>query len=93
MAFEWLNKLVKKVAAEVHKSKIEDFEKRIAEMEKNQKLIMKSLQDNESKIEKLDDRVYQANMESATAVGAIKTLAQIEIKKNNSQSNNIENGK
>lgn len=77
--FKWFGK---RVASEVHKSKIEDFEKRIADMEKNQKLIMKSLENNESKIEKLDDRVYKANMESATAVGAIKTLVQSGIQNN-----------
>lgn len=87
MAWDWMNKIVHKIASEAHKSKIEDFEKRIAEMEKNQKLILKSLKDNEESLKKMDDRIYQANMESSKAVGAIQTVIQSGI-----MSNSIKNG-
>lgn len=97
MAWDWLNKIVRKVAAEVHKSKIDEFEKRILEIEQKQAVILKTIQDNQTKLDKLDDRLYQANMESASAVGAIKTLIQTGIQNNklltqgdnnNEQSNN-----
>ena len=39
MGWEWLNKVVRKVAAEVHKSKIDEFEKRILAMEQKQEVI------------------------------------------------------
>lgn len=76
MAWDWLNKIVRKVASEVHKSKIEDFEKRILEIERKQEVILKTMTDNQNKLDKLDDRLYDANLKSAAAVGAINTLIQ-----------------
>jgi hypothetical protein len=86
MNWDWLNKIVRKVAAEVHKTKIDEFEKRIQEMEQKQEVILKTIIDNQNKLDKLDDRLYQANMESAAAVGAIKTIIQ-------TNSNNIINSR
>jgi hypothetical protein len=71
---EWLYKIVRKIAAEVHKSKIEDFEKRIAEMEKQHQVLLKSMKDNDIKLSIMDDRLYHANIESSKAVGAIQTV-------------------
>lgn len=74
MAFEWLNKIVIKIASEVHKNKIEDFEKRILVIEQEQKVILKTLKDIESKLEKLDDRIYDNNLKTATALGFVQSL-------------------
>ena len=76
MAWSWLDKIVSKIASEVHKSKIDEFEKRILAMEQKQAVILKTIEDNQKFLEKLDDRIYKANLESASAVGAIKTLIQ-----------------
>jgi len=74
MAFEWLNKIVIKIASEVHKNKIEDFEKRILVIEQEQKVILKTLKDIESKLEKLDDRIYDNNIKTAAALGFVQSL-------------------
>ena len=90
MIINLVKKAFIKIAAEVHKTKIEEFEKRILEIEQKQAVILKTIQDNEKKLGKLDDRLYQANMESAAAVGAINTLIQSGIQGNRllNQSNN-----
>jgi hypothetical protein len=97
MAWDWINKIVRKVAEEVHKSKIDEFEKRMLKIEQKQAVILKSIQDNQSKLDKLDERLYQANMNSASAVGAINTIINTGIQNNklltqgdkiNEQSNN-----
>lgn len=74
MAFEWLNKIVIKIASEVHKNKIEDFEKRILVIEQEEKVIVKTLKDIEAKLDKLDDRIYDNNLKTATALGYFKSL-------------------
>jgi predicted transcriptional regulator len=76
MAWDWLKTIIGKIAAEVHKTKIGEFENRLLEIERKQEVILKSIQDSQNKLEKLDDRIYQANIESAAAVGAIKTVIQ-----------------
>ncbi len=76
MAWAWLNGIVKKVAAEVHKTKISEFESRLLEIERKQEVILKCLQDNQNTLDKLDNRLYQANMDSAAAVGAINAMIQ-----------------
>jgi len=80
MAWDWIDKIVRKVASEVHKSKIEDFEKRILEIERKQEVILKTLTDNQNKLDKLDDRLYDANLKSATATGAITTFIELGMK-------------
>lgn len=77
MALEWINKIVEKIAAEVHKSKIEEFEKRILEMEQKHAVILKTMIDMQNAMEKLEDRLYNANMESSKANGALQTLIQL----------------
>lgn len=74
MTWGWLNKIVRKVTAEVHKTKIAEFENRILKVEQNQAVILKTIQDNQNKLDKLEERLYQANMKSAAAVGAIDTI-------------------
>lgn len=74
MAFEWLNKIVIKIASEVHKNKIEDFEKRILVIEQEEKVILKTLKDIEEKLNKLDDRIYDNNLKTATALGFVKSF-------------------
>jgi hypothetical protein len=74
MAFDWLNKIVIKIASEVHKNKIEDFEKRILVIEQEEKVILKTLNDIEAKLDKLDDRIYDNNLKTATALGFVQSL-------------------
>ena len=74
MGFSWLSKIVVKIAAEVHKTKIDEFEKRLLEIEQKQQVILKSIEDNQKMMSKLDDRIYKANIESAAAVGAINAV-------------------
>ncbi|WP_338376497.1 hypothetical protein [uncultured Flavobacterium sp.] len=74
MGWGWLNKIVVKIAAEVHKTKIDEFEKRLLEIEQKQQVILKSIENNQKAINKLDNRIYKANIESATAVGAINAV-------------------
>ena len=76
MAWDWFKSIIKKAAAEVHKTKINEFETRLLEIERKQDVILKSMQDNQNKLEKLDDRIYNANMDSSAAVGAIRAMIQ-----------------
>lgn len=46
-------------------------------LRKNQTLILKTIQNNQAIIAKIENRVYRANLESASAAGAIKTLIQM----------------
>ena len=71
---EWLNKIVKKIAEEVHKSKIEELEKRILEMEKDHKVMKKTIDDSEAKIKQLDDKVFQSTIVSAKMEATIQTV-------------------
>ena len=74
MNLSWLNKIVIRIASEVHKNKIEDFEKRILLIEQEQKVILKTLKDIEKKLEKLDDRIYDNNLKTAAAIGFYKKM-------------------
>lgn len=71
---KWLKKIVKRIAEEVHKSKIEELEKRIIEMEKDHKVIMKTITDNEIKIKELDEKVFKSTIVSAKMEATIKTI-------------------
>ena len=84
MVLGYLQQLIRKLASEVHRSKIDEFEKRILEMEKKHDLILKSINDNQNKLDILDSRIYNANLESAKALGALNAIIQI-----NSNSSNI----
>ena len=63
-----------KIASEVHKSRIETLENRILEMEKDKKVTESKLNDCLSNISKLEERLYNANLDSSKAVGAINAL-------------------
>lgn len=78
--------LANKVASEVHKSKIEEFEKRIAEMESKHEVILKTLKDHDDLMNKMEDRMYESNMKSSQAIGAIKTAIQTGLLSNNHKS-------
>jgi len=80
---EWFKKIARKVAAEVHKSKIEEFEKRIADMEKKHEVLLKSMQDNQDTLKVIDKRVYDANMASSKAIGAIEYVIHKQSESNN----------
>ena len=72
----FINKIILKVASEVHKNRIEKLEHRVLEMEKDKKLVDKQINDCLDNLSKLDDRLYNANLDSAKAVGAINSLLQ-----------------
>ncbi|CAA0250882.1 hypothetical protein TFA04_80005 [Tenacibaculum maritimum] len=65
-----------KIASEVHKSRIETLENRILEMEKDKKVTDSKLNDCLNNLSKLEDRLYNANLDSSKAVGAINALLQ-----------------
>ena len=44
---------------------------------------MKTIADNQAKLEKLEERLYKATVDSAVAYGAINTLLQIQSGKHN----------
>ncbi len=71
---KWLNKVILKIASEVHKSKIDELEKRIIGMEKKHEVFIKTISDNEKKIEKLEDRVYQSDLIISKFDGALNVL-------------------
>ena len=74
MKFGWLNKIIKKVAEEVHKSKIDELEKRIVDMEKKHEFFLKTISDNERNISKLHDKMYNADLTIAKFDGALSVL-------------------
>jgi len=81
MAWQWLNKIIRRIAAEVHKSKIEEFEKRILAVEQMHEVILKTIKDSEAKLDKLDNRIYDAILDSAKVIGTIETLKELGIRK------------
>ncbi len=74
MAWDWINKIVFRIASEVHKSKIEEFEKRIMEMERKHHLLLKSMTDNERNINKIEERLYNTDMKLSNTVGIVSSL-------------------
>jgi len=54
--FDWFKKIISKIAAEVHKSKIDDFENKVAELISEHKVMNKTISDNENKIKLLKFR-------------------------------------
>ena len=71
---KWLNKIILKLASEVHKSRIDELEKRILEIEKKHEVILKSISDNENTIEKLEEKLYKSDLKVAKFEGAITVL-------------------
>jgi len=74
---DWLNKILLRIASEVHKSRIDELEKRIAEMEKKHGVFNKTISDNERKIEKLEERMYQSDMTRCKFEGALSVVIDI----------------
>ena len=70
----WLKKIVSRIAEEVHKSKIEDFDKKVAELVSEYKVMNKTITDNEQKIQKLEERVFKAIISSSKMEATIKTV-------------------
>ncbi len=70
----WLNKIISKVAEEVHKSKIEDFDNKVAVLLSEHKVMNKTISDNERKIEILEDRVFKSIVSSSKMEATIKTV-------------------
>jgi hypothetical protein len=71
---EWIKKLVRRVAEEVHRSKIEELSNRILEMEKDYKLIKKILQDSEHKIKDLEEKLYSSTIIVSKMEATINTV-------------------
>lgn len=71
---EWLKKIVRRVAEEVHKSKIEELDKRVLEMEKEHKVMTKSISDSESKIKDLETKLYNSVILSTKMEATINTV-------------------
>lgn len=70
----WLNKIISKVAEEVHKSKIEEFNNKVTELVSEHKVMTKTITDNEIKIQKLEDKVFNAIVSSSKMEATIKTV-------------------
>ncbi|MCF6307901.1 MAG: hypothetical protein L3J09_08090 [Flavobacteriaceae bacterium] len=71
---EWLKKIVRRVAEEVHKSKIEELDKRVLEMEKEHKVMTKTISDSESKIKDLETKLYNSIILSTKMEATINTV-------------------
>ena len=74
MKIPWLNKIVRRVAEEVHKSKIDEMDKRMIEMEKDYKAIKLILTQNKDEIKDLQDKLYSSVMTASKMEGAITTM-------------------
>jgi len=70
----WLNKIVSKISEEVHKSKIAEFDKKVADLASDHKVMNKTITDNEQKIQKLEERVFNTIISSAKMEATIKTV-------------------
>ncbi|MBE7635123.1 hypothetical protein F7642_12390 [Tenacibaculum finnmarkense genomovar ulcerans] len=70
----WLNKIISKVAEEVHKSKIEEFNNKVANLVSEHKVMTKTINDNEKKILKLEDKVFNAIVSSSKMEATITTV-------------------
>ncbi len=70
----WLNKIIGKVAEEVHKSKIEEFSSKVAELVSDHKVMSKTIHDNERKIQQLEEKVFNSIVTSSKMEATISTL-------------------
>jgi len=73
----WLNKIISKVAEEVHKSKIEEFNNKVTELVSEHKVMTKTITDNERKIQYLEDKVFNAIVSSSKMEATIKTVLKL----------------
>lgn len=77
-------KIVARIAEEVHKSKIEELEKRILLMEQDHKLNSKTISDNEQEIKDLKEKLYYATImaeKMEATITTVLTLKGHEVKK------------
>lgn len=77
----WYEKIIFKIASEVHKNKIEDFEKRIVEMEKYHEVFKKTIIDNECSIKDHEKRIYNLDMLSSSHESTIDILKRLAMNK------------
>jgi hypothetical protein len=71
---DWLKKIVSKVAEEVHKSKIEEFNNKVVELVSEHKVMNKTICENERKIQLLEEKVFNAIVSSSKMEATIKTV-------------------
>lgn len=76
----WYTKIIGKVVEEVHRSKIEELNKRIDELVSDHKVMNKTISDNERKIQKLEDKLYNAVLTSAKMEATITTVLRLKEK-------------
>jgi chaperonin cofactor prefoldin len=71
-----------RVVEEVHKSKIEELNKRIDDLVSDHKVIFKTISDNEKKIEDLEAKLYDAVLTSAKMEATVKTVLRLKESEN-----------
>jgi archaellum component FlaC len=72
-----VKKIVRKIAEEVHRSKIEELEKEIAEMKAEHKVMNKTIKDNEDKNNKLEDRLWAMTQTQSKIAAALQTVLKL----------------
>lgn len=88
---EWLKKIVRRVAEEVHKSKIEELDKRVLEMEKEHKVMTKTITDSENKIKELENKLYNSVILSTKMEATISTVLMLKERENGQLKNGESN--
>jgi predicted xylose isomerase-like sugar epimerase len=76
----WLKKIISKVAEEVHKSKIEEFNNKVTELISEHKVMTKTIKDNERKIQDLENKVFNAIISSSKMEATITTVLHLKEK-------------
>ena len=71
---DWLKKVMSKVAEEVHKSKIKEFDNKVSELISEHKVMTKTISDNERKIQLLEEKVFNAIVSSSKMEATIQTV-------------------
>jgi len=72
-----LKKIISRIAEEVHRSKIEELENRLLEMEKDHKLYHKTILDNEKRIQNLEEKLWDAILNSTKIETALETALKL----------------
>lgn len=73
----WFKIIIRKVAEEAHKSKIAELEQRITEMEKDHKVMQKTIADNESKITELQKEMFKSSIFNAKMEATFDTVLRL----------------
>ncbi len=74
MKVGWLQKIVTRVVTEFLRSEIEEAGKKITQLEKEQATVLHRLDRIEQELNKLSDRMYEADMRASEIKGAMSTL-------------------